>query len=222
MHPHIQKFFLVRLILLALSFLLTACSSEPKPTHSDAVGWLRGYSGEQLGTIKFASEPVGEYVKMTDYALDLSRNTTQIDSTIKGQALLTALSIHLTTELKENRLDHTDEKVISLLTVYANNGYRINVRVSNFMKLANNACSGNYVHIYSRFSTEWYFAPVIGFLIGFLLFYIATFFPYNWQYRRTLNRSMTFFVLSALLLVLLFKVSCKRYVTDSSFYGIRL
>ncbi|GAA4318758.1 hypothetical protein [Flaviaesturariibacter amylovorans] len=211
--------------LLLLLLLCTACARKgPVPSAGDPVKHLEALSIDAIDTMHFAPAPAADYVRMTDYALRLKADTARNEQSVKGEVLLTALAAHLRSELDSGRLDPVDAQVTALIGTYHQNQFFIyQPRPSDFIKLAHYACNGDYAYIHSRMVHRWYFWPLVAGAAALLAFYAATFYPFSgWRKRKRTRLLLSYVLVMTVLLAILFKSTCHKYVTQHTFYGIRL
>ncbi|RYZ00281.1 MAG: hypothetical protein EOO11_02105 [Chitinophagaceae bacterium] len=206
-------------------FLLAACGRRPGPAPTaNPAGAFAALPIDYIDTMRFAHAATADYLKITDYALRLRADTASNDNSVKGEVLLAALSNHLRREFDSGLLDAGTPEADSLVRTYQRHQFHIyQPRPSEALKLAHYACNGDYKYIWSRFSMRWYAYPALALLAALAALYVATFFPVGgWSSRRKVKLYLSFALVLALLLWIVFKSTCHTYVTQHSFYGIRL
>ena len=158
---------------------------------------------------------------LTNYAFSLQKSS--VDSLrFKGEVALSVIFDNLCQRVKNKELNRYDPEVNALLKLYESHQYRCKERPSEFLKLAYNICSNQFPHIFDRLKVNPFFIPCIVLFVVLFAFIIANFSGWiKWKYRRPINKLVVATVILIIVLFILFKLTCHRYVTSDSFYGIR-
>lgn len=178
---------------------------------------------ERFNTLKVPSLSLSEYRASTNYAVSLLKDTTDKNNSMKGQVILMVVAEALSKDVVSKKIDYYADSVAPIINIYEKNSYHIpRPRVSDVVKLAKDACDGDYKYIYSRFKERSYFWPVLITLGLFIIFSVLNMLGYaKWKYRVVYNKA--FFIIIGIILILFigFKLSCSTNINESSVYGIR-
>ena len=182
---------------------------------------LKSTSVEQLNTIKIPDLTIKQYTDLTDYAISLFSDILNKNNKLKGEVILSVAADSLTHKVAVKAIDYYDPAVTALVNKYKKYQYLIlPPKPSDFTKLANYACEGDYGYIYSRMSVTRWFIPAVVIIPLIIIFSIINLTGImKWKFRRKYNISVLFIIILLIIVTVVFKTTCSKYVTERSFYG---
>jgi len=191
--------------------------------NAEFLNKLKSLSTEQLNTLKIPTSSIKEYTAMSDYAITLYKDKTNKDNKLKGELILSVIADTLTRKIADKSIDAFDPDVSLLRERLQECDFIIPLpKVSDFLKLARHACEGDYGYIHSRFKEKWYYIPSISALCIFVIFSIINLLGLvKWKFRKKYNILLLILIGFLIVITIIFKNTCDKYVTERSFYGIR-
>ncbi|MDG5491387.1 hypothetical protein [Psychroserpens sp. SPM9] len=181
-------------------------------------------TSEAIDTLNFETYTVKQFSQGYDVAIVMINDTLNINNQIKGTNLLAALARELSYKIKNRIINLDDTSVELLVKKFESQDYYINRPVvSQFIKLMNYTCQGDYRHILDRFLSSRLRYPVLVFMgIYILLFVLNSFGKLKWRFKSHFNKCTYVLLITGLLVLMIFKLTCEGQIEDYSFYGFSM
>ncbi len=205
-------------------FLLSISLTIVQAQNNSTLVLYDSLSVKQLDTLTFNNLSIDEYKILTEYALQLIKDSVDNERKFKGDVLLSLIADNLGTEIDSCNLNPTQNNVKDLLIIFEENGYFIyQPKIHDFLKLAHYTCEGEYYYILKRAKSVSFFFPVLGiFIVGIIFSIMNLIGLIKWKPRKVYNRITIIITIIIIMLSIAFKLTCNNYVKENKFYGIAI